>query len=77
MFHADIMLQAAHIRSKHGVVLDCSMTATDTSTVSSEVIDALCEKLKGQRYGFLHDLGRDAREPGADIWQWLKQETET
>ena len=74
---ADIEPQTANIRSKHGIILDCSIASTEPGVMSAEVIDILCQEVKGQRYGFLGDLQSQLQGPGVEIWQWLKEQTTT
>ena len=45
--------------------------------MSAEVIDILCQEVKGRRYGFLGDLQSQLQGPGVEVWQWLKEQTTT
>ena len=66
-------LQTANIRSKHGVILSCSLTIDDTS--DSEWLDRLDRRLEGQRYGFLDEVtGLDGCGRTQEVLQWLIEE---
>lgn len=65
--------QTANIRSKHGVILSCSLTIDDTS--DSEWLDSLGRRLEGQRYGFLDkETGFDGCGRTQEVQQWLVEE---
>ncbi|KAI0000029.1 hypothetical protein BJV77DRAFT_939542 [Russula vinacea] len=63
----------ADIRSKHGVILSCSLTIDDTS--DSEWLDSLGRKLEGQRYGFLDKVTEfDGCGRTQEVQHWLVEE---
>lgn len=65
--------QTADIRSKHGVILSCSLTIDDTS--DSEWLDSLGRKLEGQRYGFLDKVTEfDGCGRTQEVQHWLVEE---
>jgi len=64
---------AAKMRSKHGVILSCSLTVEDTSDL--EWLEWLGRGLEGQRYGFLDNtVGYDGVGRAQEVWQWLIEE---
>ena len=55
-------LQIAEIRSKHGLILDCSLQLTNTHFTSTtiELVTQWARSFhQGKRYGFLHETGQD------------------
>lgn len=65
---------AAKIRSKHGVILSCSLTVEDTSDL--EWLEMLGRGLESQRYGFLDNtvMGYDGVGRAQEVWRWLIDE---
>jgi len=77
----------AEIRSKHGLILDCSLQITNTR-ITSTTFELLSQWARsyhqGKRYGFLHEAGQDAdpckggllrcerNEPIWDVKAWLE-----
>lgn len=59
------------MRSKHGVIISCSLTVEDTSEL--ERLERLGRGLEGQRYGFLDStvMGYDGVGRAQEVWQWL------
>lgn len=59
--------QTAHIRSRHGVVISCTLQGLNSE---------LGKALEGKRYGFIKDeeLGVDVSGKTAVVWAWLKEE---
>ena len=59
------------MRSKHGVIISCSLTVEDTSEL--EWLERLGRGLEGQRYGFLDNtvMGYDGVGRAQEVWQWL------
>jgi len=81
----------AEIRSKHGLILDCSLQLTN-ARISSTTFELLKQWARsfhqGKRYGFLHETGQDAdpsgsldllrcerNQPILDVKAWLEDET--
>ncbi|KAH9961406.1 hypothetical protein BJV74DRAFT_787701 [Russula compacta] len=64
----------AEIRSKHGVILSCSLTAEDSSDL--RFLEKLGRRLEGQRYGFLDEVTRydDGCEMTQEVRRWLIEE---
>lgn len=67
----------ADIRSKHGIILSCDVTAGSGNDWLQEV----GEKMEGARYGFVEDHGSDAESPQdlvqrrrREVWRWLCEE---
>ncbi|KAI0276326.1 hypothetical protein BGY98DRAFT_986374 [Russula aff. rugulosa BPL654] len=60
---------AAKIRSKHGLILSCSLTVEDTSDL--EWLERLGRGLEGQRYGFLDNtvMAYDGVGRAQEVWQ--------
>ena len=56
--------QTAEVRSKHGLILDCSLQLTNTRNITSTTFELLTRWARsfhqGKRYGFLHETGQDA-----------------
>ncbi|CAL1700293.1 unnamed protein product [Somion occarium] len=72
----------ARIRSKHGIILNCSFELPDGhQSISDDLVQDQSRQLEGQRYGFLDEtkegIQRMMEGPGAEIWQWLKMEMDT
>ena len=73
--------QSAELRSKHGIILSCSMTCSENvEEAIKEHLALLVLKLEGQKYGFVDDsisllVDGDAR--AAAVWNWLKTEMDT
>lgn len=66
--------QAAEIRAKHGVILDCSIKAV-TSTSHGAVLEAFGQSFYiGKRYGFVENDEGAVDEVGeiADVKVWLR-----
>lgn len=65
--------QAAEIRSKHGVILSCTLTPDDTTL--SKNLDKLGVVLEGQKYGSVRsDLLDSAEQRLRDVAVWLERE---
>ena len=65
--------QAAEIRSKHGVILSCTLTTDDTTL--SKNLDKLGVMLEGQKYGSVRsDLLDSAEQRLRDVAVWLERE---
>ncbi|KAI0268098.1 hypothetical protein BC834DRAFT_923217 [Gloeopeniophorella convolvens] len=63
----------ANIRSRHGVILSCSVTAEGAS--DSGELEALGKGLEGQKYGFLNNqLEQGSSESAHEVRQWLTDE---
>ncbi|KAI0307017.1 hypothetical protein B0F90DRAFT_1931664 [Multifurca ochricompacta] len=64
---------AAKIRSKHGVILSCSLTAEDGPDLM--MLEKLGRELEGQRYGFLDKTtSQDGCGQKQQVRQWLIEE---
>lgn len=64
---------AAEIRSKHGVILSCTLTPDDTTL--SKNLDKLGVVLEGQKYGSVRsDLLDSAEQRLRDVAVWLERE---
>ncbi|KAG6854457.1 hypothetical protein C0991_006536 [Blastosporella zonata] len=66
---------AAEIRSKHGIINQCTFQITDSrlNEVDAQALMKLGQLLEGQRYGFLDGLS-DVREetgPSRDVLTWI------
>lgn len=71
-----IKAQTANIRSKHGVILSCSLEY-ESSAEPKDALDCLAKNLEGQRYGFVEDSlseGSNADERVGQVWNWLRAE---
>ena len=79
-FHSHI-LQSAEIRSKHGIILSCSLVFPEGAEESmKEHLAVLAMRLKGQRYGFVDDsIKLLAKEDDrvAAVWEWLGTEMDS
>jgi hypothetical protein len=79
--------QTAEIRSKHGLILDCSLQLMNkriTTTKFESLTQWARSFYKGKRYGFLHETGQDAdphgdhllrcerNQPILDVKAWLE-----
>lgn len=77
--------QTVEIRSKHGLISDCSLQLTGMSTTSESLKQWARSFYQGKRYGFLHETGQGAdlsgglhplrserSEPILDVKAWLE-----
>ncbi|KAF7789355.1 hypothetical protein EIP86_000299 [Pleurotus ostreatoroseus] len=66
----------AHLRSKHGVILDCSIESRDATDDVRRELRLLGSRLAGQKYAFVDESVLELQ--GADtpvvqeVWAWLK-----
>ncbi|KDQ64230.1 hypothetical protein JAAARDRAFT_118000 [Jaapia argillacea MUCL 33604] len=74
----------AQIRSKHGVILSCSLALTplrggDTSQELQEELGELGKQLEGQRYGFVDEarLRNEIGDHTKAVWEWLREQMDT
>ena len=83
--------QTAEIRSKHGLILDCSLQLTNERITDTtfELLNQWARSFyQDKRYGFLHETGQDSDLPGGidllrcernqpilDVKAWLEDET--
>jgi lipoate-protein ligase A len=68
-------IQSAEIKSKHGVILSCSLLHEGVHKCSvNEELYGLAKALEGKSYGFVNDLveERTVGVHSADVWKWLK-----
>ena len=58
--------QTAEIRSRHGLILDCSLQLTNTRITSTtfELLNQWARSFRDKRYGFLHDTGQGTDASG-------------
>ena len=59
--------QTVEIRSKHGLILDCSLQLAETNMPSAtfELLTQWARSFhQGKRYGFLHETGHGSDPPG-------------
>ncbi|KAI0774574.1 Lipoyltransferase and lipoate-protein ligase [Fomes fomentarius] len=72
---------SAELRSKHGVLLGCSIACSETLDGSvKERLALLALKLEGQRYGGVNEniaLLAEGEERVVEVWEWLKSEMDT
>ncbi|KAI0722647.1 Lipoyltransferase and lipoate-protein ligase [Earliella scabrosa] len=72
---------SAELRSKHGILLHCSMGCSeDVDESVKEILALLVLKLEGQRYGRVDEgVGRlvEGDERAASVWEWLKEEMDS
>jgi len=66
----------AEIKSKHGVILSCSISheGVDDSKIKQELI-GLGQALEKKMFGFVHDAVLETNIVGAhsrDVWSWLR-----
>ena len=84
-----VSYQTAEIKSKHGLILDCSLQITNTP-ITSTAVELLIQWARsfhqGKRYGFLHEVGQEADfhasslhlrcERILDVKAWLEDEVQ-
>ncbi|TBU63239.1 Lipoyltransferase and lipoate-protein ligase [Dichomitus squalens] len=72
---------SAEIRSKHGVILSCSVACSEsTEEHLKERLAALVKRLQGQRYGSVDDgitLLAEEDERVTGVWEWLRTEMDS
>ena len=77
--------QTVEVRSKHGLILDCSLQLTNTRITNAtfELLNQWAlSYYQGKRYGFLNETGQDAdplgglrckrNKPISDVKAWLE-----
>ena len=73
--------QTADIRSKHGIILSCSLAFSENAEERlKERLAVLVTRLQGQRYGFVDDsvaLLAEGDERVAGVWEWLRREMDS
>ncbi|KAI1796086.1 Lipoyltransferase and lipoate-protein ligase [Ganoderma leucocontextum] len=72
---------SAEIRSKHGIILLCTLACAEGAEVTlKERLAVLVTRLQGQRYGFVDDsitLLAEEDERVAGVWEWLRTEMDS
>ena len=73
--------QSAEIRSKHGIILSCSLVVSESAGETvKERVAVLVTRLQGQRYGFVDDsmaLLAEEDKCVARVWEWLRTEMDS
>lgn len=69
--------QTAHMRAKHGVILDCAIESANLDAVDDVEgeLRLLATRLPGQRYAFVDEgvVGLQGAHPAVrEVWAWLK-----
>ena len=64
------------IKSKHGVILSCSLSHENVNNLSGDdELFELAKALEGKRYGFVDDamvMRKTAGVHTREVWKWLK-----
>ena len=67
--------QTAKLRSKHGIILECTLESSTDPVIAAELAD-MGAKLQGQKYAFVDEgvLGLEGDEKRREVWGWLRAE---